>query len=404
MSSLYRFEKPNDLVEVFEDPDIEDIEYIEKLHAAVPQLANDYRVLRLVGTGTFSSVFQAVDINHAFYEDFMPLQESTNRRRYSTRRAAKDPKYVAIKQLYVNASCDRIIKELDILNMLRGLPAVASLVTAFRCEDQIVVVLPFVKHSDFREFYIGCPLQDMSSYTRQLCIGIQSCHSQGIIHRDVKPGNFCWNPETKTGVLVDFGLAQWYEEDTNCPCSGVSEVLDAHGVRGDDVEDGHTPTPYDDRHSKRAERAGTRGFKAPEVLFKCPNQGLGLDIWSVGITMLCFLTQRYPLFSAKDDIDSIMELAWIFGRTQMAECARLHDCSFEVNVPTIRDERVPWGELVRSLTDQDPDHYKYKCQEPEMRLALDFLDRCCDLNPKTRITADECLKHPFLLLSVGKSS
>lgn len=30
----------------------------------------------------------------------------------------------------------------------------------------------------------------------------------GIYHRDVKPGNFLYNPETHVGILIDFGLAE----------------------------------------------------------------------------------------------------------------------------------------------------------------------------------------------------
>jgi cell division control protein 7 len=30
----------------------------------------------------------------------------------------------------------------------------------------------------------------------------------GIYHRDIKPGNFLYNPETKKGMIIDFGLAE----------------------------------------------------------------------------------------------------------------------------------------------------------------------------------------------------
>lgn len=30
----------------------------------------------------------------------------------------------------------------------------------------------------------------------------------GIYHRDIKPANFLYNPSTKRGMIVDFGLAE----------------------------------------------------------------------------------------------------------------------------------------------------------------------------------------------------
>lgn len=98
----------------------------------------------------------------------------------------------------------------------------------------------------------------------------------------------------------------------------------------------------------RANRAGTRGFRAPEVLLKCPDQTVGelllnqsyqcqyytdiataLDIWSVGIMMLCFLTRRFPFFNSNDDTEALVEIAAIFGRKRMERCAAVHSKAFD---------------------------------------------------------------------------
>ena len=38
-------------------------------------------------------------------------------------------------------------------------------------------------------------------------------HANGIIHRDIKPGNCLYHRRRKKFVLVDFGLAQRFGED-----------------------------------------------------------------------------------------------------------------------------------------------------------------------------------------------
>jgi cell division control protein 7 len=51
-------------------------------------------------------------------------------------------------------------------------------------------------------------LSDTRSYVSELLTGLQSAHQTGIMHRDVKPGNFLYSKKTKRGYLADFGLAQ----------------------------------------------------------------------------------------------------------------------------------------------------------------------------------------------------
>jgi cell division control protein 7 len=92
------------------------------------------------------------------------------------------------------------------------------------------------------------------------------------------------------------------------------------------------------RPAIKTNRAGTRGFRAPEVLLKCPDQTVGerisfyaskltppaIDVWSAGIMLLAMLTQVFPVFNSSDDIEALMEIAAVFGRQAMEKCAVLH--------------------------------------------------------------------------------
>lgn len=62
----------------------------------------------------------------------------------------RKPKYVAIKKIYVTSSPARIQNELELLHDLTGCDNVVPLITAFRHEDQVMAILPYCRHTDFR--------------------------------------------------------------------------------------------------------------------------------------------------------------------------------------------------------------------------------------------------------------
>ncbi|TWW72766.1 Cell division cycle 7-related protein kinase [Takifugu flavidus] len=189
------------------------------------------------------------------------------------------------------------------------------------------------------------------------------------------------------------------------------------------------------RKQQVAPRAGTPGFRAPEVLTKCPNQGTAIDVWSAGVILLSLLSGRYPFFKASDDLVALTQIMTIrgsretiraaksFGKAVVCSCelpqqdlrtlcemlrgrrtspevkvtpapqagkdigSKLHDMptcidserSFEWD----RDEAGPLVEEEEGGWDRVPDE------------AYDLLDRLLDLNPATRITAAQALHHPL---------
>jgi len=185
------------------------------------------------------------------------------------------PKYVAIKKIYVTSSPSRILNELELLHVLKNCQSVCPLITAFRQTDQVIAILPYFRHADFREYFRKMTVPDISIYLRSLFTALSSVHAHHILHRDIKPTNFLYDPATRRGVLVDFGLAEREGSDrTHCVChddpvarkTRLRAALHASSAP-------HNGYPKQDtRPSRRANRAGTRGFRAPEVLFKCTQQ------------------------------------------------------------------------------------------------------------------------------------
>jgi eukaryotic-like serine/threonine-protein kinase len=55
------------------------------------------------------------------------------------------------------------------------------------------------------------PLKDAREIARQICAGLAAAHAQGVLHRDLKPGNVLIEekaPGTMRAVITDFGIAQ----------------------------------------------------------------------------------------------------------------------------------------------------------------------------------------------------
>jgi cell division control protein 7 len=298
---------------------------------------------------------------------------------------------------------DRIRDELLFLNEVGGNANVIPLITAIRFEDQIIAVYPYFKHEDFREYFAYMTVDDIRHYMRNILIAVHSVHKKGLIHRDLKPNNFLYSKEQKRGILVDFGLAQ--REPENIPLIEPKKMNMRSKVTIPLARDGlsilYTPNALnslkklapgyylnDTRGGMRANRAGTRGFRAPEVLFKHAQQSRAIDIWSVGVIYLCILTRRYPFFHSQDDQDALVEIACVVGINSLEKVANLCNRIWKHSLPDVPHEHIRFDTLVKALNPE-------LAQElPEEAYDLAYKLMCP--NWYERATVDEALQHSFL--------
>ncbi len=412
---------------------------MDKLQDCFPRFREKYKLIKRIGEGlpstglpfsrsqltsgflgTFSTVYKAEDLQYDHFDNDWDLDKENEKwtpppiKRFrdatssgtmsmtslQTQQRRRKPKYVAIKKIYVTSSPSRILNELELLHDLRSCPSVCPLITAFRHTDQVVAILPYFRHADFREYFRKMTATDMAIYMRALFTALSAVHAHGIIHRDIKPTNFLYDPATQRGVLVDFGLAEREGVDSKpCVChddpTARKNRLRAAFNASSAPHNGYPKS--DTRPSRRANRAGTRGFRAPEVLFKCTEQTTKIDVWSVGVVLLTILSRRFPFFNSADDVEAMVEIATIFGTKRMRAAGQLHGCMFETSIPTIGQtgfslEKIIMWSTCRSDTDEP--------LSGEEKLALEFLNRCLELDPARRISADEALEHSFLQLGL----
>lgn len=185
------------------------------------------------------------------------------------------------------------------------------------------------------------------------------------------------------------------------------------------------------RKQQVAPRAGTPGFRAPEVLTKCPNQGTAIDMWSAGVILLSLLSGRYPFFKASDDLIALTQIMTIRGSKETIEAAKTFGKSIVCSRELPRLDLRILCETLRGLRSWDdaslpaefqashnPAEEKEEAESPALKSTgsrlcrssaelkeigwdrvpdevYDLLDKLLDLNPATRITASTALQHPL---------
>ncbi|KAI5170025.1 cell division control protein 7 [Pancytospora epiphaga] len=320
-------------------------------------MKENYDVLEQIGEGTFSTVYLA--------------------------RCRKTGMFLAIKCITKTSAPGRVLDELMIIKKLEGQNNCIRLLRAERDGDQIIAVFPLVLGTDFKEFITHCSLRDIRIYMYNLLTALAHTHANSVIHRDLKPSNFIYNMDAEVGVLIDFGLAQHEKKPQPQKHKNEAPVLFFNSI----VVPSKPPGYYqnDSRPPLKAPRAGTRGFRAPEVLFRSEYQTCAIDMWSIGVIFLSILTTQYPFFLSIEDMDNLVEIALIFGHSEMRRAAKLYGRTWKSNLPTIKEERMPFQTLIQQLN-------------PSLVLddaTYSLLDGLLDLNCHTRLTAKEALEHPF---------
>jgi serine/threonine protein kinase len=159
-----------------------------------------YAILQTIGKGGFGTVYAAFD--------------------------EKLHRPVAIKVLAPSIAADntartRFIREARYSAAIRNENVVATYAVADDHEPPYIVMELIIGDS-LADRFANSPfsIDEIIRVAKEVAAGLAAAHKQGLVHRDIKPGNILIESETQSVKITDFGLAR-LRDDTSITQSGM---------------------------------------------------------------------------------------------------------------------------------------------------------------------------------------
>src|SRR5262249_35072609 len=138
-------------------------------------------------------------------------------------------------------------------------------------------------------------LRQLLSQFVAVCKTLAYAHAQGILHRDLKPGNILLG-QYGEALVVDWGLAKLLAGGAAEAAAGLETI----------VPDSTAASPA--RGTQTGQAMGTRGYLSPEAAAgQWDRVGPASDIYGLGATLYAILTGRAPIQG--EDRDEVLEKA-----------------------------------------------------------------------------------------------
>lgn len=249
---------------------------------------DDYQLIRKLGRGKYSEVFEAINI--------------------------KKNETCVIKMLKP-VKKKKIKREIKILQNLKGGTNIITLLDVVM--DSVTrtpsLIFEVVNNAEFKQLNRTLGTADIRHYLFELLKALDYCHSMGIMHRDVKPHNIMIDQENRKLRLIDWGLAEFY----------------------------HPGQEYNSR-------VASRYFKAPELLVDFRKYDYSVDMWSVGCILASMVFKKEPFFAGTDNHDQLVRIAKVLGTEDLTDYLIKYHIEMEprYHVVLLRCSRKRWEKFV----------------------------------------------------------
>ncbi|KAM1525992.1 hypothetical protein ACFX10_010384 [Malus domestica] len=219
-----------------------------------------WRKGELIGCGAFGRVYMGMNLDSG---ELLAVKQVL----IAANGASKEKAQAHIKELEEEV---KLLKNLSHPNIVRYLGTV-------REDDTLNILLEFVPGGSISSLlgkFGSFPEAVIQMYTKQLLLGLEYLHKNGIMHRDIKGANIL--VDNKGCIkLADFGASKQVVE--------LATISGAKSMKG---------TPY---------------WMAPEVILQT-GHSFSADIWSVGCTVIEMATGKPPWSQQYQEVAALFHI------------------------------------------------------------------------------------------------
>ncbi|CAL8339637.1 unnamed protein product [Merluccius merluccius] len=331
------------------------------IHVPHDHLAYRYEFLKVIGKGSFGQVAKVYD--HKL-QQHLALKMVRNEKRFH-RQAQEE-----IRILEHLRKQDRN-GAMNAVHMLENFTFRNHICMTFELLSMNLYEL--IKRNKFQGFSL--PLVRKFAHSILQCLEALNRHR--IIHCDLKPENILLKQQGRSGIkVIDFGSSCF-------------------------------------EHQRVYTYIQSRFYRAPEVILGS-RYGLPIDMWSFGCILAELLT-GYPLFPGEDEGDQlacVMELLGMPPQKVLEQAKRAKNFINSKGHPRYCGANtLPTGATVltgsrsrRGKMRGPPGSKEWSaalkgCEDPTF---TDFIKKCLDWDPSTRLTPSQALRHPWLYRRLPK--